>query len=54
MLVGSNDLFQRPLGPISVIFNFSKKNCEVLMKIKEIQAISVTDVLPQPPHPRIF
>ena len=52
-----DDLFQRPLAPISIILNFSKivlvkaeithsfhqKKWEVLMKI---EAISVTDGLP--------
>ena len=48
-----DDLFQRPLGPISIILNFPKKilvkaeikklssKNEVLMKIEGIQAISV-------------
>ena len=52
-----DDLFQRPLGPISIILNFSKKILvkaeipqlsskkiwEVLMKIEGIQAISASD-----------
>ena len=49
-----DDLNQRPLGPISIILNFSKvfwwklksnsfhqkKNWEFLMKIEDIQALS--------------
>ena len=61
-------LFQRPLGPISIILNFQKnilvkadikqlspkKNWEVLMKIEGIHAISVPDALLQPPPPHVL
>ena len=53
-----DDLFQRPLGPISIILNFPppfpkavwcqlspKKNSEVLIKIEGIHAISAFDGL---------
>ena len=57
-------LFQSPLGPISIILNFSKKNLwkltpnknfwEVLMKIEGIQAISVPSGQNPPPPPPQF
>ena len=58
-----DDLFQSPLGPISIILNFSKKLCditfhqktiwEVLMKIEGIQAISLLS-WQNPPPARVF
>ena len=62
-----DDLFQRPLGPISIILNFPKnflikadikqlspkKIWEVLMKIEGIQALSVLGGQ-NPPPPHVF